>query len=525
MDFSILTPRKRAPKRSKRKNRRRKRKLAQNLPPKRKLPKPQRRHEARDSNSSKRATISIKYGAFGPFGGASAGRKPSAPPPPPEPIKIAISKPAPAIAGAPAPKGRRRARKRAWLVDGRALDISALCPMHYQPWKSPDHPTAPLERARIIGNKVSVDAVFARVGLALDLRDNSFVTMLVGPPGVGKHTAIFSAAKLHNRRVVSLDATSMNPSARGFAHEVYSHLFPWTGSNIVLTGVDGIREEQMETLLQALENSVASMPRSHNPLWMLANSTGSMLIRTLRAHQGAVCLMFDRPSQREMWDMALAGGASQTTNTHRAVLAANGDLRRMTGALERLQDKKERIGVGDSGDVMGADPFALVTCMLGGNERFGLKCMTKAAVADFEPLIYGDLSFVMDVAAENFPSHFGIDDCIELTHAFSNMDLLTPFIPGRENSAGHSTHQLVAHLLPHQIINHRPRGFRWGGARASKRGQALGLRLDEKERLCELAAGEPPEAAEQMTAHDWLDIEAMCPYRRTPLSGRHVSVQ
>lgn len=239
-------------------------------------------------------------------------------------------------------------------------------------------------------------------------KDFKFISLLVGPPGIGKTSGINAIARELNFEIIEFNASDQR-NEKVISHlvgrETKTHVNPgYNGKIVLLDEVDGIQGREDKGGLSALMRLAKD---SVHPIICTANDPQSDKIRSLKKSPMTITLSFVKPSTDEM-AVLLTNIAKRESITVPPKLIkiicdnSRGDIRGAVNDLENLSQERQDIPMNAIQALSIRDSEVSIDLAL--RQIFG-EAKTPRQAHEVTSDLDVDYSMFMQYIVENIPSH------------------------------------------------------------------------------------------------------------------------
>ena len=248
-----------------------------------------------------------------------------------------------------------------------------------------------------------------------------YMTLLVGPPGIGKTSGIIAISKELHFELIEFNASDQrnaNIISRLVGRETKTHVNPgYKGKIILLDEVDGIQGREDKGGLAAL---MKLAKESVHPIICTANDPQSTKIRSLKNSTMTITLQFKKPENSEMVtlleNIVKREGLTVAPKLLQVICNnANGDIRGAVNDLENLSQERKDIPMNAIQALSVRDSEVSIDLAL--RQIFG-EAKTLRQAQEVTSDLDVDYSMFMQYVIENIPNHSSYPT--ELEGMFSN---------------------------------------------------------------------------------------------------------
>ena len=293
---------------------------------------------------------------------------------------------------------------------------------------------APKSMKDLVGNKSNYTRLYEWLKKYYDTKpsarkpDFKLITLLVGPPGIGKTSGIIALTKELKYELIEFNASDQRNEkviSRLVGRETKTHINQeYNGKVVLLDEVDGIQGREDKGGLAAL---MRVAKESIHPIICTANDPQSDKIKSLKKSPMTTTLAFKKPSDEEIAVLLrnIANLESLTVSDKLITVIctnAHGDIRGAVNDLENLSQERKEIPMNAIQALSVRD--AEVSIDLALRQIFG-EAKTLRQAQEVTSDLDVDYGMFMQYIVENIPSHSSYPS--ELSGMFSNAALADLF--------------------------------------------------------------------------------------------------
>ena len=293
---------------------------------------------------------------------------------------------------------------------------------------------APKSMNDLVGNKSNYAKLFTWLKTYYDSKPSErgekfkFLTLLVGPPGIGKTSGIVALAKELKYELIELNASDQRNERvinKLVGRETKTFVNPgFNGKIVLLDEVDGIQGREDKGGLAALMRVARE---SVHPIICTANDPQSDKIRSLKKSPITNFLEFKKPTAAEMTVLLENIVKRENITVPPKLLSvicenAHGDIRGAVNDLENLSQERSEIPMNAIQALSIRDSEVSIDLAL--RQIFG-EAKTLRQAHEVTSDLDVDYSMFMQYVVENIPSHVAYP--AELESMFSNAALADLF--------------------------------------------------------------------------------------------------
>ncbi len=273
---------------------------------------------------------------------------------------------------------------------------------------------APKSMADLVGNKSNYTKLYSWLKNfyltkpSARSKEFKYITLLVGPPGIGKTSGIIALSKELQFEIVEFNASDQRNEkiiSRLVGRETKTHINQgYKGKIVLLDEVDGIQGREDKGGLSAL---MKLAKESIHPIICTANDPQSDKIRSLKKSPMTITLTFKRPENSEMVTLLKNIAQREEIAVSDKLLAvicnnAHGDIRGAVNDLENLSHERKEIPMNAIQALSIRDSEVSIDLAL--RQIFG-EAKTLRQAHEVTSDLDVDAGMFMQYVVENIPSH------------------------------------------------------------------------------------------------------------------------